>query len=427
MESRVKTNRTQLLAGVALVLANRFLRRIKLRPARDGWRRTACLVLRGDHAKFVLSTFQLHIPSDEPASNGRTIEQLHQHLTKRLAAFLQTESAFHLLIRHGLDEHRLEPHPGPSYTLGFQPWVDGPSRFIRPESWNGEHGCQTGQGASPVFEFIGRIHPEGFADLWVRVNHVAADGVPTQELLTRLEQAWGVKAPLVFPAGTEFEPHTVPRPSPGRAGTAEVQTFIDFTKLLAWRKRENAKLAEPMTFSAALLWWLAQNETFSGLYLGTTIELPSVDGLPRGVGVVVVRPADYFDRPDGLVRYVADFNREMALTRQRKSDGCKTLDAAAYVPAPLAEALLRHGLDEGKRAFGSLGLTIVKDAKVFGAPLADTGHPDGFIAIGSVSCENSDGHSVGCVIVKGPAQRIAPYARVLQESLARVPATAGNE
>jgi hypothetical protein len=140
------------------------------------------------------------------------------------------------------------------------------------------------------------------------------------------------------------------------------------------------------------------------------------------VGVVVIRPVDYFDRPDGLARYVADFNRDMALTRQRKSEGCKIIDACAYVPAPLASALLRHGLDEGKRAFGSIALTVVKDAKVFGAPLGDTGHPDGFIAIGSVSCASSNGHPVGCVTVKGLAPRIAPYARILHETMALVPA-----
>jgi len=145
------------------------------------------------------------------------------------------------------------------------------------------------------------------------------------------------------------------------------------------------------------------------------------------VGVVVVRPAVYFNQPGGLARYVADFNRELALTRQRQSEGCKTLDASAYLPAPLAEALLRHGLDEGKRAFGSLGLTIIKDAKVFGAPLADTGHPDGFIAIGSIACQSSAGHPVGCVTVKGPGPRIAPYARLLHEAMARVPAAVDDE
>jgi hypothetical protein len=331
------------------------------------------------------------------------------------------------LVRHGAEEHRIEPHRGPSYTLGFETWVEGPARFIRPDSWRGEQGSPPGEGASPVFEFIGRIHPEGLADLWVRVNHVAVDGVPTQEMLTRLEQAWGVSKPVVFPGGAEFEPHTVARPSPGRAGTAEVQTFIDFSGLLAWRKRENARLAEPMTFSAAMLWWLACHEMFSGLYVGTTVEVPSVDGLPRGVGVVVVRPADYFDRRDGLARYVGDFNRELELTRQRRSASCQALDASAYVPAALAEAVLRHGLNEGKRAFGSLGLTIVKDAKVFGAPLADAGHVDGFIAIGSVSCESADGKRVGCLVVKGPAERIASYAKLLRESMDRVAASADND
>jgi len=262
--------------------------------------------------------------------------------------------------------------------------------------------------------------------LWVRVNHVGADGVPTQEMLSRLEQAWGASEPVVFPGRDEFEPYTRARPSPNRAGTVEVQTFIDFGPLLAWRKRQNETLAEPMTLSAAMLWWLARNERFSRLYLGTTVEVPEVDGLGRGAGVVVVRPADYFDRTDGLGQYVRDFNRQLALTRERKSEGCKTLDAAAYLPARLEELVLHHALDQGGRAFGSMALTVLKDARVFGAPLADTGHQDGFIAVGCVSCESADGKRVGCVVAKGPQQKIADYASILRDAMNQVEDTSAR-
>jgi hypothetical protein len=64
-----------------------------------------------------------------------------------------------------------------------------------------------------------------------------------------------------------------------------------------------------------------------------------------------------------------------------------------------------------------MALTILKDASVFGAPLADAGHVDGFIALGSAALTTRDGRKVGCVTIKGPHQRIADYPRLLSEAV----------
>jgi hypothetical protein len=173
----------------------------------------------------------------------------------------------------------------------------------------------------------------------------------------------------------------------------------------------------PMTVSAAILWQLARHPHFAPLFLGTTVEVPAVGGLGRGVAIVVVRPADYFSRPDGLAQFVAAFNLELARTKQRASAALKTLDAAAFLPPRLEESLLRHTLDEGGRGFGSLGLTILKDARIFGSPFADAGHANGFIALGSVTLPVADGRQVGCLVVKGPRGRIGEYGRILHEAL----------
>lgn len=413
-------SKLRLLAGILLLLWNRLLLSLGVRRRVDGWRRAAGVALRGEAARFVLSAFHLDVMSDVPQKDA-DLEATRQHLSERLAAFLLAETEFHKVVRQDGDVDRVVPHAGPAYTLAFEPWVDGPQRFIRPDAWAGQAFPALSAGELPLFEFVCRIDPDRLADVWVRIHHVGTDGVPAQEMLSRLEKAWGIGRPLVVPARDPFEPFTEPRPSPGRAGTAEVQTFIDFGRLLAWRKRQNEALPEPMTFAAAVMWWLARHEAFSSLYLGTTVELPAMDGIPRGVGVVVARPAQYSDRPDGLVRYVRTFNRELNRTRQRRSVGCRILDAAAFLPPKLEDALLRHALDEGAGAFGSLGLTILKDAKVFGAPLADAGHEDGFIAIGSTSLESADGRRVGCVVVKGPQARIADYATTLREALEDAP------
>ncbi len=48
--------------------------------------------------------------------------------------------------------------------------------------------------------------------------------------------------------------------------------------------------------------------------------------------------------------------------------------------------------------------------------MGDHGHADGFVAIGSIALDAGDGrHAWGCVTVKGPAERIGDYPKVLRE------------
>ena len=63
---------------------------------------------------------------------------------------------------------------------------------------------------------------------------------------------------------------------------------------------------------------------------------------------------------------------------------------------------------------------MLKDAAIFGTPIAEVDHADGFITIGSVSLPRSDGRKggVGCVTVKGPAERIADYPRLIAHAIA---------
>ena len=145
------------------------------------------------------------------------------------------------------------------------------------------------------------------------------------------------------------------------------------------------------------------------------MEVRPKRGLGRAVDVLVVRPADYAGRSNGLADYARHFNRQVYLARGRRTAGCKTLDAAALGPGGLELALLHRAMKKGGKDFGSMGLSIIKDAEVFGAPLADVGHPDGFLAIGRMNLPTKDGGRVGCVTVKGPQDRIAEYPRFLRQ------------
>ncbi len=410
----------ELLCGLSLVLWNLALLRLGLRRRVDGWRRGVGVMLRGEAARFYLSAFSLDLFSDEPGTRrgarGRSVEEIQGHVRERLRKFLEGESEFFVLVRRGAEEDVVVGHSQVSYSLGFESWVEGAGRFVRPKVWVGGFSLPLEADCLPVFEFVCRINRDQCADLWVRVNHVASDGVAAQEMMSRLEKAWGVKS-VVFPSRAECEAFEGARFTPGREGMVEVQCFIEFGRLLDWRKQQNAKLAEPITFGAAMIWLLARHEVFSGLYLGTTVELAAMDGVGRGVGVVVVRPGDYFGRQNGLALYVRDFNRQLELTRLRRSEGCRKLDAAAFLPARLERKLMSRGLEQGKGAFGRAGVTILKEAKVFGAPMGDVGHADGFIAVGSVGLQTTDGKRVGCVVVKGPRGRISAYAKVLREAM----------
>jgi hypothetical protein len=65
-----------------------------------------------------------------------------------------------------------------------------------------------------------------------------------------------------------------------------------------------------------------------------------------------------------------------------------------------------------------MAVTILKDARVFGAPVATVGHPFGFIAIGSVGLPTSNGSKVGCIMAKGPRDVVSEYPRLLREVFA---------
>lgn len=53
--------------------------------------------------------------------------------------------------------------------------------------------------------------------------------------------------------------------------------------------------------------------------MGTTVDIPPVGDLGRGVGVISIRPGDFESGPTGLKAYVTAFNRELSLVRRRAS------------------------------------------------------------------------------------------------------------
>ena len=402
--------RIELAIGIVLVLWRRLLMALHLAKLRDGWRRGAGIALRGQEATFVLSAFGL-------SANEKIVKDCLEQL-------LSDESAYHLAIQADKYEDWVVPQSTTSFTWRCEGWQDGWSRFVRPDTWQGVvHGLAPDKvNQKCLFNFVVRAGVHDVCDVWMRVNHVGIDGVLAQELLSKLEKALG-KGEVIFPGFEQFQTVMTPKVVEGRPQAIELQLFLDLRPLVEWRRQQNARLNQNMTLSAALLWWLATHDAFRQLRMGTTVDLAANEGCGRGVGVIVIRPGAFLKQPDGLALYVQQFNQQLEQTRSRQDAGTRTLNAAAALPARFERALLRHAL-RSNTAFGHLGLTVLRNASVFGAPIADVGHDHGFIALGNVSLPTESGAPVASITVKGEAVVIDNYVLYLHQALYDGPAGA---
>jgi hypothetical protein len=271
--------------------------------------------------------------------------------------------------------------------------------------------------------FVVRTDPaQGMADVWARVHHIGSDGAPLQELVSRLERAWG-STPIAFP-----EPGTVtlgPRPCflVGEREVYESLSFHDFAPLLALRKRLNARLANEVggdiTLACLLLWRLAREPEFAKTRFASTVDVPAGGACERDVDLVSLRPADYGSGEAGLVQYARVFNRIVVECRGRVSPVRRAAQTAALLPAWLHRKLLDHSPVSVRDTFGDVCLSLVRDAKIVVGILADIGFSGGFIAIGSVGLPTVSGRAVGSVSVKGDRAATEAYPVVIRRVLER--------
>jgi len=265
-------------------------------------------------------------------------------------------------------------------------------------------------------------------DVWMSAHHVGLDGVPLQELLTGLEQAWGVSQATVFPAADCHQPFMEPRRCsvPGEREVDEMLAFVDFSPVLALREELNERYAAmvggPVTFGALLAWLLNGEPVFAGVRVASTVDVAASGGYDRDVDVVPLRPADYATDGSpwaGFVEFVREFNRLVALSRTRTSPLRQGMQTAGLLPAWAHAQAVRSNPASLDDAFGSLCVTIVRDAKVFVAPMTDLGLGRGFFAIGNASLPSVDGRTVTSVSIKGDAGTIAGYPALLRRVVER--------
>jgi len=317
----------------------------------------------------------------------------------------------------------------------------GAARFVPPDFRMHRH---PGTG---VLNFVCRLTPDHHAvDVWLQIHHAAADGVPMQEMLTRLEKAWGVSGgasgEMTYPTAAEFEPLAVAKEcsTEGHAAPRRIElvtAFLDFSPLLAWRKellaRVGPRVAGEIPVTALLLWLIAGEAELTGTRFGPVAEIPAGETCGREPCFLSIRPADFgvagwsgategATALDGLVAYVQAFNEQLQATRQRRSEIYKGLNTLALLPPGLQRKVLKRHPDRTRATFGTVGLSIIKDAKIFIAPMSDIGFDDGFIAVGSVNLPTAAGGRVGCVSIKGPTGTTMRLLGALRRGLRGLPA-----
>jgi len=271
------------------------------------------------------------------------------------------------------------------------------------------------------------------ADLWLQIHRAAIDGAAAQELLARLEAAWGVRGPILYPAAEEGrgrisstgEGLEVASTANSRPEVWEAHDFVDFSPLLGLRKELNRRLAVlgrgdvtaiyDLGLGCVLLWRLAKEPEFHGVKFGLTVDVPAIGAWGRGVGLVVIRPGDYLDKGEaGFMKYALEFNRQLALTRAGRSPVRRAMRTLALLPPGMQAMALRQNVPAMDDAFGAVVVSLIKDARVFIGSMPDIGLTGGFIALGSMALPAEDGGRVTSVSVKGPKHRIAGYPAAIR-------------
>jgi hypothetical protein len=283
--------------------------------------------------------------------------------------------------------------------------------------------------------WVARTGASDAVDLWVSAHHVGIDGVPLQDLLIRLERAWGaadiVAFPLPAPGRAFIDPH--PCHVPGEREVDQLVAFVDLTPVFALREDLNARhagaIGGPVTFGTLIAWLLSQEPEFAGVRIASTVDVAASSGYERDVDVVSLRAADFATGEGpwgGFIEYAREFNRLIAAARARTSPVRVGMQTAGLIPAWAHAAVVRANPASLDDAFGTLCVTIVREARVFVAPMTDLGLTHGFFAIGSARLPSGTGAPVTSVCVKGEAGRIAHYPAILQRVIERTAVLRGG-
>lgn len=352
-----------------------------------------------------------HLPEiDRPGALLRAVESAGASPADRAAAREMSSYARRLLSASCLSFEAVD--------------VSDPAQRFRPPDFRARRSLGFG-----FLSVVMRFAPAARAvDVWMSAHHVGLDGVPLQELVGGLERAWGLAENVVFPLPDRDRPFMGARSAswPGERDVEEVLAFVDLSPVFALRQMLNDRYASvvggPITFGTVLAWLLNREPEFAGVRIASTVDVPASGGYDRDVDVVPLRPADFArgdEGWDGFVEFAREFNRLIAASRERTSTLRRTMQTGGLLPAWAHSHAVRSNPAALDDTFGSLCVTIIRDAKVFVAPMTDLGLGHGFFGIGNTNLTAADGRRVTAVSIKGEAGRITGHFAILQRMIAR--------
>lgn len=352
-----------------------------------------------------------HLPEvDRPRALRRVVEAACSSSADRRVARAMAEYARRLLSACCLSFETVD--------------VSDPVQRFRPPDFRARRNLGFG-----FLTVVMRLAPDRHtADVWMSAHHVGIDGVPLQELMSGLEQAWGITENVVFPPANLEQPFMGARVCslPGERDVQEMLVFVDFSPVFALRQglneRYSSALGGPITFGTLLVWLLNCEPELAGVRMASTVDVAASGGYERDVDVVPLRPADFaqgMDMWDGFLDFAREFNRLIELSRARTSPLRRGMQTAGLLPAFVHARAVRSNPAALDETFGSVCVTIIREAKVFVAPMTDLGLGHGFFAIGNTNLPVADGRRVAAVSIKGDAGKIAGHVAILQRVLRR--------
>lgn len=400
MPSRLLTN----LSALALISVKMPLAAAGLVAQPCGWRRVTQIGLRAVGSKFTLATFGVDATD----------------LRERVGAFVRDNADCHVRVVERDGSAIAVPAAANAAdtccTIRVDPLTDPSLRFTPPEL------CLAEYAGGELLNFVCRALPDGnTADVWMQVHHAAADGVPMQELLARLERALGKRGTTIFPSPDAARPHAAPCRwhLDGDRPIEHVLDFLDFSRLLEFRRRINdrrkARGVAPATAGAVLVWALSKSEGFAGKKFAVTVDVPATPREPRCVDLVVTRPASFGD----VDAYADDFNAQVAACRARTSPTRRAMQAMALLPPRRAMTVYRLNAERTRETFGTVGVSLLRETDVFLAPMSDPGFDDGFLAIGRMDLRAEGGRTAGATSIKGDKGKPAQLLAALRDMLTR--------
>lgn len=470
MPSRVVTK----LQATGHVLIGKLAVALGLRREVDGWRRIVGVGLREEHAKFAVATFGLTRPAnlieafaaflrEEP--DARFVLDSADHLTVRLPrSFVdlaelgfdesgrltsivprfdtQSEAASAVdaavaVVMSAANETANFPEPvRPGELLnrvrhltnGNAVAFKSASRLAAATCMTVERVTETERFAPPAMSirrglgfghltFVIRPFDDAI-DVWAYAHHTGTDGVPLQELVGRFATAWGSAGRVTFPE-PDSEPVIRPCSVPGERNVFKSISFHDFGPLLAERKRWNAARKPDdaeVTLGGLFMWELAREPELTGVRYGSTVDVGATNQDARCVDMISLRPADY----PGLAEFASAYDGALKQSRNKSGPARAAIRTAALLPPRLHRRMLELFPEVTDATFGTVGLSILRDAPLFIAPHADLGFAGGFIAIGNMTLPTVSGRRVGAVTVKGDRDTVERVPRVVRRMLQRL-------